>query len=69
MLTMVLIMSESSLKTIRTSVILAEDKHILINDLASANGVSTAWVIRYAINQLLDKVENNKELKLKIVRG
>lgn len=55
-------------KTIRTSVILPEEKHEHITKLASLNGVSTAWVIRYALNEFLEKYENGKELKIKPVK-
>ncbi|MCA2541745.1 MAG: ribbon-helix-helix protein, CopG family [Microcystis sp. M54BS1] len=61
-------MTSDTAKTVRTSVILSEEKHELIAKLASKNGVSTAWIIRYALNEFLEKYGNEKELKIKPVK-
>lgn len=49
-------MTSDTAKTVRTSVILSEEKHELIAKLASMNGVSTAWIIRYALNEFFRKI-------------
>ena len=61
-------MASDIAKTVRTSVILSEEKHELISKLASMNEVSTAWIIRYALNEFLEKYGSEKELKIRPVR-
>ncbi len=61
-------MTSDTAKTARTSVILSEEKHELISKLASMNGVSTAWIIRYALNEFLEKYGSEKGLKIKPVK-
>jgi hypothetical protein len=53
-------MTSDTAKTVRTSVILSEEKHELIAKLASMNGVSTAWIIRYPLNEFLEKYGSEK---------
>lgn len=47
-------------KTIRTSVMLPESAHQRVQALATANHVSTAWVIRMAVSKFLrgDQIES-----------
>ncbi|MCB1113084.1 MAG: CopG family transcriptional regulator [Chlamydiia bacterium] len=59
---------KKSEKTVRTSVILNQKKHEQIANLAMQNDVSTAWIIRYALNEFLEKHSNGKELKIKPVK-
>jgi len=61
-------MISDSAKTVRTSVILSEEKHEFMAKLASMNGVSTAWIIRYALNEFLEKYVSETELKIKLVK-
>lgn len=42
-------------KSFRTSVTLPEDVLMQVQKLAEANNVSTAWVIRMAVQRLLDE--------------
>ena len=55
-------------KTVRTSVILSEQKHDIIARLASLNGISMPAIIQYALNEFLEKYEPGEKLKLKIVK-
>ncbi|MEX1012738.1 MAG: CopG family transcriptional regulator [Waddliaceae bacterium] len=59
-------MDKYAQKTIRTSVILSEELHKQIIDLAKKNDVSTAWIIRYALNQFLET--SGRKLKLKPIK-
>ncbi len=54
----------SDRKTVRTSVILTEEAHSQVLALANANRVSTAWVIRMAVQRLLDEQQGQLELPL-----
>lgn len=54
----------SDRKTVRTSVILPEDIHLQVQVLADANHVSSAWVIRMAIQRFLDEYQGQLELPL-----
>lgn len=57
-------MPASSRKTVRTSVILPEKAHAQIQAIASANGVSAAWVIRTAVTRFLEQQGEQIELPL-----
>ncbi|MFG1301937.1 ribbon-helix-helix protein, CopG family [Xanthobacter sp. V3C-3] len=48
--------------------ILSEDAHTRIQALATANDVSTAWVIRQAILKFLDEYQGQSELPLRLPR-
>lgn len=52
-------------KRVRTSVILPEDIYEKVVQLAEANDVSAAWVMRQAIVKFLANAANDKGLKLK----
>ena len=53
-------------KSTRTSVILPEASYLRIQRLAEINDVSTAWVIRHAIQKFLDSHEHQTELPLRL---
>ena len=42
-------------KTVRTSVMLPEDTHLQVQALADANHVSSAWIVRMAIQRFLEE--------------
>ena len=50
----------------RTSVILPEDTHARVQALASANGVSAAWIIRAAVIRFLEQQGEQIELPLRL---
>jgi len=49
--------------SVRTSVLLPLEKHLRLVEIAEKNQVSVAWIIRQAVNHLLDK-ESNEQLRL-----
>ena len=51
-------------KAVRTSVMLPEWAHVRVQALAEANQVSTAWIIRMAVQGFLDKQNGQLELPL-----
>ena len=51
-------------RTVRTSVMLPEDTHLQVQALADANHVSSAWVIRMAVQRFLDEYQGQLELPL-----
>lgn len=53
-------------KTVRTSVMLPEDVHFQVQALADANHVSSAWVIRMAVQRFLDEHQGQLELPLRL---
>lgn len=53
-------------KTVRTSVMLPEDVHLQVQALAEANHVSSAWVIRMAVQRFLDEYQGQLELPLRL---
>ncbi|MBV6808702.1 ribbon-helix-helix domain-containing protein [Xanthomonas campestris pv. pennamericanum] len=55
-------------KTVRTSVMLPEEVHLQIQALADTNQVSSAWVIRMAVQRFLDEFQGQLELPLRISR-
>jgi hypothetical protein len=52
-------------KSVRTSVMLPEDAHLQVLALADANHVSSAWVIRLAVQRFLDERDGQLELPLR----
>jgi predicted DNA-binding protein len=53
-------------KTVRTSVLLPEDTHFQVQALADANHVSSAWIVRMAIQRFLDEHQGQLELPLRL---
>jgi predicted DNA-binding protein len=53
-------------KTVRTSVMLPEDTHLQVQALADANHVSSAWIVRVAIQRFLDEYQGQLELPLRL---
>lgn len=53
-------------KTVRTSVMLPEGVHLQVQALADANHVSSAWVIRMAVQRFLDEHQGQLELPLRL---
>lgn len=53
-------MSTRLRRTVRTSVILPREKYDRLNEIASKGDVSVAWIIRQAIQQFLDRTENEQ---------
>lgn len=63
-------MSQSSRRSVRTSVILSEGQYARLNEVALKGDVSVAWVIRQAVQQFLDRAENEQiPLPIRLVRG
>jgi predicted transcriptional regulator len=56
----------SRAKMVRTSVILPEDVHTQVIDLAARNDVSAAWVMRHALVQFLKEHSGRKGLPLQM---
>jgi predicted transcriptional regulator len=56
-------------KTVRTTVLLPEGAYNQVQALATANDVSTAWVVRQAVLQYLANVSGQVELPLAMKRG
>ena len=55
-------------KTVRTSVILPEGVYSRVQSLADSNHVSSAWVIRMAVQRFLDEYQGQLELPLRLSR-
>ena len=53
-------------KTVRTSVMLPEDTHLQVQALADANQVSSAWIVRMAIQRFLEEHQGQLELPLRL---
>lgn len=53
-------------RTIRTSVMLPEDVHFQVQALADSNHVSSAWVIRMAVQRFLEEYQGQLELPLRL---
>lgn len=53
-------MASTPKKSIRTSVLLPEGYYIRLNEVAVRSGVSTAWVMRHAIQRFLDDLQNEQ---------
>jgi hypothetical protein len=58
------IVMSSRTKMVRTSVILPEDVHAQVIDLAARNDVSAAWVMRHALTEFLKAHDGQKALPL-----
>lgn len=54
-------------KTVRTSVLLSETAHLQVQALAEANHVSTAWIIRMAVQRFLDRQQDQLDLPLPVL--
>jgi predicted transcriptional regulator len=54
-------------RSVRTSVIVPEDCYARIQALADANHVSSAWVIRHALDKFLN--EQTGQLRLPLLTG
>jgi len=52
-------------RSIRTSVVLAEDTHLQIQAMADANQVSAAWIIRMAVQRFLEENQGQMALPLR----
>jgi predicted DNA-binding protein len=53
-------------KTVRTSIVLPEDAHLQVQALADANHVSSAWIIRMAIQRFLEENQGQMILPLRL---
>lgn len=53
---------------VRTTVLLPENTATRLRALADASGVSTAWVVRQAVQKFLDEHEGQTELPLRLAR-
>lgn len=53
-------------KTVRTSVMLPEDVHCQVQTLAEANSVSSAWIIRRAVEKFLIEHKGQLDLPLSL---
>jgi|GEM_PF-5029924 len=53
-------------KTVRTSIMLPEDAHLQVQALADANHVSSAWIIRMAIQRFLEENQGQMILPLRL---
>ncbi len=62
-------MATEQKKTIRTSVLLPEGAYAPVQALAETNDVSTAWVIRHAIQKFLDNHVDQTELPLRLPKA
>lgn len=55
-------MKSQKRKDFRTSVILSEDQHLKLNDIALEKDVSVAWVIRQAITKMLNETGSSNNV-------
>lgn len=63
-------MPQPARRTVRTSVILPETQYARLSEIANKSDVSVAWLIRQAVQQLLDKTENEQmPLPIRVLRG
>ncbi len=63
-------MPQPARRTVRTSVILPETQYARLSEIANRSDVSVAWLIRQAVQQLLDKTENEQmPLPIRVLRG
>ena len=53
-------------KTVRTSIVLPEEAHLQVQALADANHVSSAWIIRMAIQRFLEENQGQMILPLRL---
>jgi len=63
-------MAQPTRRTVRTSVLLPELQYARLSEIANKGDVSVAWLIRQAVQQFLDKTENEQiPLPIRIARG
>lgn len=55
-------MAQPAKRSVRTSVILSEAQNARLNEIANKSDVSVAWIIRLAVQQFLDRTENEQLL-------
>lgn len=55
-------------KSVRTSVIVPEDRYNQLLKLADSGDVSVAWLIRYALTEFLNQHPDGRNVKLKPVK-
>lgn len=53
-------MSQPTKRSVRTSVILSEAQNTRLIEIANNSDVSVAWIIRQAVQQFLDRTENEQ---------
>lgn len=57
-------------RSVRTSVILSEGQYARLSEIATKSDVSVAWIIRQAVQQLLDRTENEQiPLPMRMIRS
>jgi len=56
-------------RSVRTSVMLPENVHTQVQALADSHHVSSAWVIRMAVQRFLDDCNNQTESPLRLPIG
>jgi hypothetical protein len=56
-------------RSVRTSVMLPENVHTQVQALADSHHVSSAWVIRMAVQRFLDDCNNQTESPLRLPNG
>lgn len=52
-------------KTVRTSIIVPADTYREVQELAAANDVSAAWIMRHALLEFLRSHQNDKQILLR----
>lgn len=55
---------KSSKRSVRLSVSLDEDDHKAVRDMADAMDLSTAWVVRRAVSEFLERHGKDSDLPL-----
>jgi len=53
-------------RTVRTSVMLPEGIHLQVQAMADANHVSSAWIIRMAVQRFLEENQGQMALPLRL---
>ena len=61
-------MTSSKKQSVRTSVIVPEDRYKQLLKLAESGDVSVAWLIRYALTEFLNQHHDGRNLKIKPVK-
>ncbi|WP_258081878.1 ribbon-helix-helix domain-containing protein [Xanthomonas arboricola] len=56
-------------KSVRTSVMLPEDVYFQVQLMADSHQVSSAWVIRMAVQRFLDEHQGQQQLPLRLSRN
>jgi predicted transcriptional regulator len=63
-------MAQSNRLSVRTSVVLSEGQHARLSEVANKSDVSVAWIIRQAVQDFLDRAENEQmPLPIRLMRG